>query len=155
MEPRPRRLAPALCAALGFLISSAAPLAARASSDESRDADVPEPVEACLSCHALAPGDEALEGPSLWQVVGRPVASLPGFEYSAALAALGGTWTRERLDRFLTSPQAFAPGTLMELGGVRNAADRKVVLDFLETLTTSDGSTTPAASLSAAVARAE
>jgi hypothetical protein len=43
----------------------------------------------------------------------------------------------------------------MELGGVRNAADRKVVLDFLETLTTSDGSTTPAASLSAAVARAE
>jgi cytochrome c len=134
MEPRSRRLAPALCAALGFLISSASPLAARASSDEDGDADVPEPVEACLSCHALKPGDEALEGPSLWGVVGRPVASLPGFDYSAALRALGDTWTRERLDRFLTSPQAFAPGTRMELGGVRSAADRKVVLDFLETL---------------------
>jgi cytochrome c len=117
--------------------------------------DVPEPVEACLSCHALEPGDEALEGPSLWRVVGRPVASLPGFEYSAALEALGGTWTRERLDRFLASPQAFAPGTRMELGGVRNAADRKVVLDFLETLTASDGSTSPAAAVPAAPARTE
>jgi cytochrome c len=88
-------------------------------------------------------------------VVGRPVASLPGFEYSAALEALGGTWTRERLDRFLASPQAFAPGTRMELGGVRNAADRKVVLDFLETLTASDGSTSPAAAVPAAPARTE
>ena len=119
------------------------------------DVHFPEVVLGELSCHTLEPGDESLEGPSLWRVVGRPVASLPGFEYSAALEALGGTWTRERLDRFLASPQAFAPGTRMELGGVRNAADRKVVLDFLETLTTSDGSTTPAAGLPAAAARAE
>jgi cytochrome c2 len=32
------------------------------------------------------------------------------------------------------SPQTFAPGTLMTLGGVRNAADRQVVIDFLATL---------------------
>jgi cytochrome c len=95
---------------------------------------VPEPAERCVSCHALTPDEPALEGPTLWRVVGRPVASVPGYEYSAALKALGGNWTRERLERFLTGPQSFAPGTRMELGGVRQASDRQLVLDFLETL---------------------
>jgi cytochrome c2 len=95
---------------------------------------VPEPAERCVSCHALTPDEPPLVGPTLWQVVGRPVASVPGFEYSAALKALGGVWTRARLDQFLTAPQSFAPGTKMELGGVRHASDRDLVLDFLETL---------------------
>lgn len=95
---------------------------------------VPEAAESCVSCHSLTPNEPPLEGPPLWQVVGRPVASVPGYQYSAALKALGGTWTRERLDQFLTGPQAFAPGTKMSLGGVRHASDRKQVLDFLETL---------------------
>lgn len=104
------------------------------SAGEALEVEAPEPAERCLSCHAMTPDDPPLEGPTLWQVVGRPVATVPGFEYSAALKALGGTWTRARLDRFLAAPQEFAPGTRMGLGGVRNAADRQVVLDFLETL---------------------
>ncbi len=105
-----------------------------ASDPDEEELQVPEPAERCESCHALTPNDPALVGPTLWQVVGRPVASVPGFEYSAALKALGGTWTRARLDRFLTAPQSFAPGTKMDLGGVRQASDRELVLDFLETL---------------------
>jgi len=66
--------------------------------------------------------------------VGRAVASVPGFDYSPALRALGGVWDRARLDRWLADPKAYAPGTLMDMGGVRNAADRKIVLDYLETL---------------------
>jgi cytochrome c len=46
-----------------------------------------------------------------------------------------GYWDRATLDRFLASPQEFAPGVNMTFGGVRSAADRKVVLDFLESLT--------------------
>ncbi len=42
--------------------------------------------------------------------------------------------TARQLDRFLAAPQVFAPGTQMTLGGVRNAADRAAVIDFLETL---------------------
>ena len=45
-----------------------------------------------------------------------------------------GTWDRATLDRFLAAPQVFAPGTQMTLGGVRNAADRAAVIDYLETL---------------------
>jgi cytochrome c len=117
-----------------FLAAAALGLGgAGAGADEDIPA-VPEDLEPCISCHAFGPDDPVLEGPTLWGVVGRPVASVAGFDYSAALRGLGGTWTAERLDRFLASPQAYAPGTKMELGGVKNAADRAKVIEFLETL---------------------
>jgi cytochrome c len=104
--------------------------AAFASSED----EVPAAVEACLSCHAFQPGEPELEGPTLWGVVGRRIAGAPDYVYSDALRRQQGTWDRETLDRFLASPQEFAPGVNMTFGGVKNAADRKVVLDFLETL---------------------
>jgi cytochrome c len=95
---------------------------------------VPVAAEVCLSCHAIGPDEPALDGPSLWGVVGRPIASAPDFEYSDALRRHEGRWDRATLDRFLAAPQEFAPGARMAFGGVRSATDRKVVLDFLETL---------------------
>jgi cytochrome c len=107
---------------------------AQAWSGDVDEPQVPQPVEACLSCHAIGPNEPVLKGPTLWQVVGRPIASVEGFTYSAALHRKQGVWDRATLDRWLMSPQTFAPGTLMTLGGVRNAADRQVVIDFLATL---------------------
>jgi cytochrome c len=101
----------------------------------SAEDEVPEPVEVCLSCHAIRADEPALEGPTLWGVVGRRIASAPDFEYSDGLRRLQGNWDRDRLDRFLAAPQSYAPGVRMTFGGVRSAADRQVVLDFLETLT--------------------
>jgi cytochrome c len=121
----------ALALSLGGLHVAAASDPAPAPSAE--DA-VPEPAEVCLSCHAIRADEPALEGPTLWGVVGRPIASAPDFAYSDALRRLEGNWDRDRLDRFLAAPQAYAPGARMTFGGVRSAADRKVVLDFLETL---------------------
>jgi cytochrome c len=113
-----------------FFLAMAAASAALASESN----EVPEPVEGCLSCHAIQPGEPELEGPTLWGVVGRRIAGAPDYLYSDALRSQQGTWDRETLDRFLASPQQFAPGVNMTFGGVKNAADRKVVLDFLETL---------------------
>jgi cytochrome c len=96
--------------------------------------DLPEAFEVCTSCHAYLPDDPPLEAPTLWQVVGRRIATVEGYEYSPALRKVGGFWDRATLDRFLAAPQAFAPGIRMTFGGVRNAADRVVVIDFLETL---------------------
>jgi cytochrome c len=122
-------------AALKTVVAPTLVLAAMcAAAAESREEEVPEPVEVCIACHAIGPDEPALEGPTLWGVIGRPVASAPDFEYSDALRRLGGTWDRDRLDRFLAAPQSYAPGAAMSFGGVRSAADRKVVLDFLETL---------------------
>jgi cytochrome c len=115
----------------GIALAVAAGPAALASTD----LEVPEAVEVCLSCHAFQPGEPELEGPTLWGVVGRRIAGAPDYAYSDALRSQEGHWDRATLDRFLASPQAFAPGVNMTFGGVKNAADRKVVLDFLETLT--------------------
>ena len=105
--------------------------ASRAGADAAR---VPEPAEACLSCHAIAADEPALEGPTLWGVMGRRIAGAADYEYSDALRKQQGVWDRATLDRFLAAPQVFAPGVNMTFGGVKNAADRRVVLDFLETL---------------------
>ena len=105
--------------------------------DASRAADeppYPEAFEVCTSCHSYQQNEPLLDGPPLWDVVGRRVASVDGYEYSAALRAIGGNWDRARLDQFLTNPKLFAPGTKMDMGGVRNAAERAEVLDFLELL---------------------
>ena len=105
--------------------------------DASRAADkppYPEAFEVCTSCHSYQQNEPLLEGPPLWDVVGRRVASVDGYEYSAALRAIGGNGDRARLDQFLTNPKLFAPGTKMDMGGVRNAAERAEVLDFLELL---------------------
>lgn len=96
--------------------------------------EVPAAFEPCLSCHAYQPDSEQMEGPSLWGVVGRKIASAEGYEYSAALKAIDGTWDRATLDRFLANTKAFAPGSGMTFGGVRDPADRAIVLDFLERL---------------------
>jgi cytochrome c len=92
----------------------------------------PDAFDVCTSCHSYQQNEPLLEGPPLWGVVGRKVASVEGYEYSAALKAIGGAWDRARLDQFLTNPKVFAPGTKMDMGGVRNAAGRAEVLDFLE-----------------------
>src|ERR1700754_1611722 len=64
----------------------------------------------CSACHSI---DVNRTGPLHRGVVGRPVASVPGFMYSPALRRLGGTWTTARLDLWLRNPQAVAPGSLM------------------------------------------
>lgn len=116
------------------LVVTMGPLAATASSEESEELEVPEAFEVCISCHAYLPREPPLDGPSLWGVFGRRIASVESFEYSAGLRGVAGHWDRPTLDRFLAAPGLFAPGIRMTFGGVRNAADRAVVLDFLESL---------------------
>jgi cytochrome c len=118
-------------------VSAVVAVAAGVLIDATQAADepkVPDAFEVCTSCHSYQRNEPALEGPPLWGVVGRATASVEGFEYSPALRALGGTWDRARLDRFLTNPKALVPGTKMKMGGLPEAAERGEVLDFLERL---------------------
>lgn len=81
-------------------------------------------------CHAPA-GDG--QGPSLKGVVGRKAGTLPGFSYSAALAASGLTWTAANLDRFLAGPQDFVPGTAMQVM-IADPVQRRDLIAYLATL---------------------
>lgn len=102
------------------------------SADDSREP--PDAFAVCAACHAYLPNDTPLIGPTLWGVLGRKVASVEGYPYSDGLKKIEGTWDRARLDQFLTDPQAFAPGVQKSMRPVHRAADRKEIIDFLETL---------------------
>ena len=85
----------------------------------------------CASCHSFDDGGPTKVGPNLWNIVGAPVANAAGFDYSGALTELGGEWSYERLDRFLTQPRAFAPGTKMSFAGVKKTEDRVNLIAWL------------------------
>jgi glucose/arabinose dehydrogenase len=89
----------------------------------------------CSGCHQVSDGLAHRIGPDLLRVVGRDIASAPGFDgYSGTLKSMGGKWTRERLDAFLRDPQSAAPGTTMAFPGVQDDAQRAALLDHLEGL---------------------
>ncbi len=91
-------------------------------------------LKRCTSCHDMAQGGPNKIGPNLWDVVGASIASHEGFSYSSGLSAVGGEWSYEALDAFLTKPKNFAPGTKMTFAGLKKPGDRANVIGFLRML---------------------
>nr|WP_232897358.1 cytochrome c family protein [Pontibaca salina] len=87
----------------------------------------------CAACHKLEEGRNGV-GPYLNGVVGRPVASAEGFNYSGAMKEYGGDWTPERLDEFLTKPRDVVPGTSMSFAGLAKEDERINVIGYLDSL---------------------
>jgi cytochrome c len=105
------------------------PLLASASAERGAESAKP-----CGICHNFQEGQGPKIGPDLYGVVGRPVASMPGFNYSPALKAKGGTWTFPELNKWLANPRADVPGTTMTFPGVPNEKRRAEVIVYLNTL---------------------
>lgn len=91
-------------------------------------------VATCSACHSFEKGGPAKIGPALWGIINRPIASVEGFKYSAALSSKKGTWDHATLDAFLTSPGAFAPGTTMAIPGFDDQNTRAHIIRFLHSL---------------------
>lgn len=86
----------------------------------------------CKACHKIDSGDST--GPHLNGVVGRAIASVAGFGYSDALKAVGGNWDPEQMNKWLTSPKGFAPGTKMSFAGIPKVEDRANLVAYLQSL---------------------
>ena len=120
-----------------------------ASASPERGAEV---AKQCQACHNFQEGQGPKVGPGLYGVVGRPVASVSDFNYTAALKKLGGNWTFDALNKWLIKPSADAPGTAMTFAGLSNEKQRADVIAYLNTLSahplplpTAQGAIAPAA----------
>jgi cytochrome c len=91
-------------------------------------------VKVCATCHNFKEGAGPKIGPDLWNVVGRPVASSPGFVYSDSLKAMGGDWTYDKLDAWIANPKEMVAGTKMAFPGEKDERKRADILDYLHTL---------------------
>ena len=87
----------------------------------------------CSACHSTDPGKNGI-GPSLAHVYGRKAGSVAGFDYSDAMKNSGLTWNKANLDRFLTDPKGVVPGTKMTFPGLKDAAKRQAMIDYLKSL---------------------
>jgi cytochrome c len=97
----------------------------------------------CQQCHKFEAGAEST-GPSLFGMIGRKIASEPGFKYTTgpgSLTAYGeqaGTWTYENFDRYIEAPKKAVPGTAMNFIGIKKQQDRANLMTYLRTLTTGE-----------------
>jgi cytochrome c len=102
-----------------------------ASASAERGAEV---AKQCQACHNFEEGQGPKIGPDLYGVVGRKIASAPGFNYSSALKSKNGNWDFNALNAWLIKPTAYAPGTAMTFAGLSNDKQRADVIAYLDTL---------------------
>jgi cytochrome c len=84
----------------------------------------------CGGCHSV---DADRVGPRHAGLIGRRAGSVPGYDYSPALARSRLVWDARNLDRWLQNPEALIPGQQMGYR-LEDAAVRADIVAFLGTL---------------------
>lgn len=96
---------------------------------------LPRPAQfACAACHGTSKGGAPTIGPDLWGLSQRTVGSLAGYAYSPAMKQAGGTWTRERLIKFIINPRGEIAGTKMIFAGQRDPKIAAAIADYILSL---------------------
>jgi cytochrome c len=95
-----------------------------------------EVFRACTACHTLTPDGGNRAGPTLHGIMGRRIASAPGYNYSPALRTMDIVWNTETIARmFEVGPSRYTPGTKMPEQTIPDPADREALVRFLERAT--------------------
>jgi cytochrome c2 len=127
-EPEPSETAAAAAAPT----PTPTPAATRAAAAPAAVAE-PAAFAMCKACHSVEPGKNGI-GPSLAGIWGEKAGAVPGFDFSDAMESSGLVWNQSGLDRYLTDPRGTVPGTKMAFGGVKDAAKRQEIIDYIKGL---------------------
>ena len=89
----------------------------------------------CTNCHSTEAGINKV-GPTLFDIVGRPIASVQGYDYSPKMRSVSKewkVWDERHLDMYLTNPRQVLHGVKMFFA-VPDPKDRADVIAYLSTL---------------------
>jgi cytochrome c len=87
----------------------------------------------CAACHTITKGGDNRVGPNLWGIINRTKAAQPGFAYSEAAKAKGGTWSYENFAQFIWDPRGYMPGNKMAFAGVKDKQELVDLMAYLRT----------------------
>jgi len=114
-----------------ILMSLGLATAAQAGGDAAKGEKV---FKKCKACHQVGGKAKNSVGPVLNGIVGRPVATAPGFKYSKAMTARGASgaiWNEADLTTFLADPKGTVPGTKMPFKGLKKESEIANVIAYL------------------------
>lgn len=89
----------------------------------------------CANCHSIDAGVNKV-GPTLFDVVDRPIASIHDYDYSKKMRAVGKqwkVWDEKNLNTYLTNPRQVLHGVKMFFA-VPDAKDRTDVIAYLTSI---------------------
>ena len=96
-----------------------------------KERSFPIPEKGC------SPHNSARAASVIWSSCGRASGSLQNYGYSSAMKGADFVWDKEKLNRFIATPDEVVPGNNMKpYGGLTSAEDRAKVIVFLESLAT-------------------
>jgi len=94
-------------------------------------AEPPAAFARCAACHTADKGGEDKLDPNLYGVFGKP-AGKGGYAFSAQLKDAGLVLDEATLHKWLENPRALVPGNRMSFPGIKDAAKRQEIIDYLK-----------------------
>ena len=100
----------------------------------------------CSVCHTLERDGANRAGPTLHNIFGRRIGTLPGYPFSSALRTLDIVWSEATVARlFELGPDVLTPGSKMPLQKMTDARQRDALIAFLRIATRGDAAVDGAA----------
>ena len=105
--------------------------------DDSDRARIATAVDACMECHDFNPGGD-VGAPGLGAIFEAKMGSGSFADYSEAMKAASGVWTRERLLAFIEDPASVVPGTSMPAPPIEDPFVAEEVVNLLVAIKMAD-----------------